>query len=177
DPLTHLVRNAIDHGIEAPAERVARGKPAEGRLALFAFHEGGKVHIEIADDGGGIDPERVRAKALKAQLITPEQAERLNPDELVRLIFLPGFLTAERVTQFSGRGVGMDVVLTNIEKIGGTVAIDSRPGQGTTVRMKIPLTLAIIPALTITSGSERYAIPQVNLLELVRLEGDEAGRG
>jgi two-component system chemotaxis sensor kinase CheA len=177
DPLTHLVRNAIDHGLEAPAERARRGKPAEGRLALFAFHEGGKVHIEIADDGAGIDPERVRAKALKAQLITPEQAERLNNEESIRLIFLPGFSTADRVTQFSGRGVGMDVVLTNIEKIGGTVAIDSRPGQGTTVRMKIPLTLAIIPALTITSGRERYAIPQVNLLELVRLDGDDAGRG
>jgi two-component system chemotaxis sensor kinase CheA len=177
DPLTHLVRNAIDHGIESPTERSARGKPAEGRLALFAFHEGGKVHIEIADDGAGIDPERVRAKAQKAQLITAEQAERLNNEELLRLIFLPGFSTADRVTQFSGRGVGMDVVLTNIEKIGGTVAIDSRPGQGTTVRMKIPLTLAIIPALTITSGRERYAIPQVNLLELVRLEGDQAGRG
>jgi two-component system chemotaxis sensor kinase CheA len=177
DPLTHLVRNAIDHGIETPAERAIRGKPAEGRLALFAFHEGGKVHIEIADDGSGIDPERVRAKALKAQLITAEQAERLNHEKLIRLIFLPGFSTADRVTQFSGRGVGMDVVLTNIEKIGGTVAIDSRPGQGTTVRMKIPLTLAIIPALTITSGGERYAIPQVNLLELVSLDGDNAGRG
>jgi two-component system, chemotaxis family, sensor kinase CheA len=177
DPLTHLVRNAVDHGIEPPAERLARGKAAEGRLALHASHEGGKVIIEIADDGGGIDPQRVRAKAIQAKLVTPEQADRLNDRELVNLIFLPGFSTADRVTQFSGRGVGMDVVRTNIEKIGGTVDVESRPGRGTTVKMKIPLTLAIIPALTVTSGGDRYAIPQVSLLELVRLEGETAQRG
>jgi len=177
DPLTHLVRNAIDHGIEPPSERLARGKAAEGRLALHAFHEGGKVIIEIADDGTGIDPQRIRSKAIQAKLVTPEQADRLNDRDLVNLIFLPGFSTADRVTQFSGRGVGMDVVRTNIEKIGGSVTIDSRPGEGATVRMKIPLTLAIIPALTITSAGDRYAIPQVSLLELVRLEGEQAQRG
>jgi len=177
DPLTHLVRNAVDHGIEPPAERLARGKAAEGRLALHAFHEGGKVIIEIADDGAGIDPRRIRAKAIQAKLVTPEQADRLNDRDLVNLIFLPGFSTADKVTQFSGRGVGMDVVRTNIEKIGGSVTIDSRPGEGTKVRMKIPLTLAIIPALTITSAGDRYAIPQVSLLELVRLEGEQAQRG
>jgi two-component system chemotaxis sensor kinase CheA len=177
DPLTHLVRNAIDHGIESPAERTARGKLAEGRLALHAFHEGGKVIIEIADDGGGIEPQRIRAKAIQAKLVTAEQADRLNDRELVNLIFLPGFSTADRVTQFSGRGVGMDVVRTNVEKIGGAVTIDSRPGRGTTVKMKIPLTLAIIPALTVTSNGDRYAIPQVSLLELVRLEGEQAHRG
>jgi two-component system chemotaxis sensor kinase CheA len=177
DPLTHLVRNAVDHGIEAPVERLARGKPAEGRLALHAFHEGGKVVIEIADDGGGIDPQRIRAKAIQAKLVTAEQAQRLNDRELVNLIFLPGFSTADKVTQFSGRGVGMDVVRTNIEKIGGMVTIDSRAGQGTTVKMKIPLTLAIIPALTVTSNGDRYAIPQVSLLELVRLEGEQAQPG
>jgi two-component system chemotaxis sensor kinase CheA len=177
DPLTHLVRNAIDHGIETPAERLARGKAAEGRLALHAFHEGGKVIIQIADDGGGIDPQRIRAKAIRAKLLTPEQADRLNDRELVNLVFLPGFSTTDQVTQFSGRGVGMDVVRTNIEKIGGTVTLESRPGRGTTVKMKIPLTLAIIPALTITSGGDRYAIPQVSLLELVRLEGEQAERG
>jgi two-component system chemotaxis sensor kinase CheA len=177
DPLTHLVRNAIDHGIEPPAERLARGKAAEGRLALHAFHEGGKVIIEIADDGGGIDPQRVRAKAIQAKLVTPEQADRLNDRELVNLIFLPGFSTADRVTQFSGRGVGMDVVRTHVEKIGGTVSVESRPGQGTTVKLKIPLTLAIIPALTVTSAGDRYAIPQVSLLELVRLEGEQAQHG
>ncbi len=177
DPLTHLLRNAIDHGIEPAAERLKRGKAAEGRLALHAFHEGGKVIIEIADDGAGIDPQRVRAKAVQANLVTPEQADRLNSRDLVNLIFLPGFSTADQVTQFSGRGVGMDVVRINIEKIGGTVTIDSRPGEGTTIRMKIPLTLAIIPALTITSAGDRYAIPQVSLLELVRLEGEQAIRG
>lgn len=177
DPLTHLLRNAIDHGIEPPAERLARGKAAEGRLSLHASHEGGKVLIEMIDDGGGIDPQRVRHKALQAKLLTAEQADRLSERELVNLIFLPGFSTADRVTQFSGRGVGMDVVRTNVEKIGGTVTVDSRPGRGATVKLKIPLTLAIIPALTITSGGDRYAIPQVNLLELVRLEGEQAVRG
>jgi two-component system, chemotaxis family, sensor kinase CheA len=176
DPLTHLVRNAVDHGIEPPAQRVAHGKPAEGRLALYAFHEGGKVIIEIADDGGGIDPQRVRARAIQAKLVTPEQADRLSDQELLNFIFLPGFSTADKVTQFSGRGVGMDVVRTNIEKIGGTVNLESRTGQGTTVKMKIPLTLAIIPALTVTSDGDRYAIPQVSLQELVRLEG-RAQRG
>jgi two-component system chemotaxis sensor kinase CheA len=144
---------------------------------LHAFHEGGKVIIEIADDGGGIDPLRVRAKAIQANLVTAEQASRLNDQELVNLVFLPGFSTSDQVTQFSGRGVGMDVVRTNVEKIGGAVTIESRPGRGATVKMKIPLTLAIIPALTIASGGDRYAIPQVSLLELVRLEGEQAQRG
>jgi two-component system chemotaxis sensor kinase CheA len=177
DPLTHLIRNAVDHGIEPPAQRQAQGKPAEGRIMLHAFHEGGKVIIEIADDGSGIDGQRVRAKAIQNKLITAEQADRLNESELVNLVFLPGFSTADKVTQFSGRGVGMDVVRTNVEKIGGAVTLESRPGGGTTVKMNIPLTLAIIPALTITSAGDRYAIPQVSLLELVRLEGEQAQRG
>jgi len=177
DPLTHLVRNAIDHGIELPVLRAAQGKAPEGRLVLHAFHEGGKVLIEISDDGAGIDPQRIRDKALQLKLIAPEQADRLNERELLNLVFLPGFSTNDRITQLSGRGVGLDVVRTNIEKIGGTVNIESRPGRGTTVKMKIPLTLAIIPALTVTSGGDRYAIPQVNLLELVRLEGEQALRG
>lgn len=177
DPLTHMIRNAVDHGIEPPQDRAARGKLAEGRLYLHAFHEGGKVIIEITDDGGGIDPARVRQKAIAAKLITPEQAARMSERELVNLVFLPGFSTADTVTHFSGRGVGMDVVRTNIEKIGGTVDVESRPGRGTTVKMKIPLTLAIIPALTITTGGDRYAIPQVSLLELVRLDGEQAQKG
>jgi two-component system chemotaxis sensor kinase CheA len=177
DPLTHLVRNSIDHGIELPADRQTRGKNPEGRLRLHAFHEGGKVIIELSDDGGGIDPVRVRDKAINVKLITSDQAARMSERDLINLIFLPGFSTAERVSNFSGRGVGMDVVRTNIEKIGGTVDVESRLGQGTTVRMKIPLTLAIIPALTVTSGGDRYAIPQVSLLELVRLEGEQALRG
>jgi two-component system chemotaxis sensor kinase CheA len=177
DPLTHMVRNAVDHGIERPAERTAKGKPAEGRLLLHAFHEGGKVIIEIADDGGGIDPIRIRDKAIQSGLVTSEQVARMTENELVALVFLPGFSTADRVTQFSGRGVGMDVVRTNIERIGGTVDIDSRLGRGTTVRMKIPLTLAIIPALIVATGGDRYAIPQVSLQELVRLEGEQARKG
>jgi len=177
DPLTHLVRNAIDHGIESPEERLAAGKPPEGRLFLRAFHEGGQVNIEISDDGAGIDLERVKQKALEKGLIAPDQAARLNDREVLNLLFLPGFSTAEKVTNVSGRGVGMDVVKTNIEKIGGTVDIQNRVGHGTTVKIKIPLTLAIIPALVVTSGGNRYAIPQVSLLELVRLEGEQARKG
>src|SRR5262245_32533154 len=154
DPLTHMVRNAVDHGIESPAERAARGKETEGRLLLHAFHEGGKVVIELTDDGGGIDPQRVRDKAVQSALIAPEQAARMTDRELVNLIFLPGFSTTDRVTQFSGRGVGMDVVRTNIEKIGGTVDVESQVGLGTTVKMKMPLQLAIIHALTVTRGGD-----------------------
>ncbi len=172
DPLTHMVRNAVDHGIESPAERLSRGKPAEGHLLLRASHQGGKVIVELIDDGGGIDPNRVRDKATAANLITADQAASRSSRELVNLVFLPGFSTVDRVTQFSGRGVGMDVVRTNIEKVGGSVEIDSRLGQGTTLRMTIPLTLAIIPALTVSCGGDRYAIPQVSLLELVYLDSE-----
>src|SRR5262249_920823 len=138
---------------------------------------GGKVIIEISDDGAGIDVNRVRDKAIAQKIVSPEVAARMSRSELLRLIFLPGFSTADRVTQFSGRGVGMDVVRTNIEKIGGTVDVESTPGQGTTIRTKIPLTLAILPALIVTSGGERFAIPQVSLLELLRLEADQARQG
>jgi chemotaxis protein histidine kinase CheA len=177
DPLTHLARNAVDHGIEAPEKRLAAGKPPQGRLFLRAFHEGGQVNIEISDDGAGIDLERLKHKSLEKGLLTPDQAARMSDRELLNLIFLPGVSTAEKVTNVSGRGVGMDVVKTNIEKIGGTVDIQSRVGQGTTLKIKIPLTLAIIPALMVTSGGDRYAIPQVSLLELVRLEGEQARKG
>ena len=177
DPLTHMIRNAVDHGIETPEARQECGKPPEGRLRIVAFHEGGKVIIEITDDGGGIDLDRVREKAIIAKLVSPDDAARMSPRELLGLLFLPGFSTTDRVTQFSGRGVGMDVVRTNIEKIGGTVDIESSPGRGTTIRTKIPLTLAIIPALIVVCGGERYAIPQVNLLELVWLDADQAQRG
>jgi len=173
DPLTHVVRNSVDHGIESPAVRIAAGKPAEGLITLRAFHEGGQINIEISDDGAGIDPARVRNKAVQRGLVTPDQAARMSDHEVVKLIFLPGFSTAETITNVSGRGVGMDVVKTNIEKIGGTVDIQSTHGAGTSLRIRIPLTLAIIPALMITTGGERFAIPQVNLLELVRLEGEQ----
>jgi two-component system chemotaxis sensor kinase CheA len=174
DPLTHLVRNSVDHGIELPDDREKAGKNRTGRLILRAFHEGGQVNIEISDDGAGLNRERIRQKAIERGLITAEQAARMPEREVFNLIFLPGFSTAEKVTNVSGRGVGMDVVKTNVEKIGGVVDVQSSPGRGTTVRVKIPLTLAIIPALVVTCGGERYAIPQVSLLELVRLEADHA---
>ena len=176
DPLTHLIRNCVDHGIEPPDARVAAGKPAAGRLQLQAFHESGYVNIEITDDGAGIDPERLKKKALDLGLIAPERCSRLSDSEAINLIFLPGFSTAPAVTRLSGRGVGMDVVKTDIEKVGGTVDVHSRLGVGTTFKLKIPLTLAIIPALIVTSGGDRYAIPQMSLLELVRLEGEQAHR-
>ena len=171
DPLTHLVRNSCDHGIERPEVRTRSGKPAQGRILLRAYHEGGQVNIEITDDGGGINVHKTRAKAVEKGLIRAEQAERMGERETLSLIFHPGFSTAEQVTNVSGRGVGMDVVKSNIEKIGGLVDITSRLGEGTTVRLKIPLTLAIIPGLVVTSGAERFVIPQVSLLELIRLEG------
>jgi two-component system chemotaxis sensor kinase CheA len=174
DPLTHLVRNAVDHGIEAADAREAAGKPREGTLTLRAFHEGGQVNVEIGDDGGGIDPEKIRRKAIERGLVTTEQAARLGDREVLNLIFAPGFSTAEQVTNVSGRGVGMDVVKTNIERIGGSVDVSSEVGAGTTFRVRIPLTLAIIPALIVRSDGDRYAIPQVSLLELVGLEGETA---
>jgi chemotaxis protein histidine kinase CheA len=177
DPLTHVIRNAVDHGIEAPEQRSAAGKSTEGRVSLRAYHEGGQVNIEISDDGAGIAVDRVKRKAVDRGLITPEHAARMGEREALNLIFLPGLSTAEKVTNVSGRGVGMDVVKTNLEKISGTIDIHSQPGQGTMLKIKIPLTLAIIPALIITSAGDRYAIPQISLLELVRLEGDEAKRG
>lgn len=173
DPLTHILRNAIDHGIELPEKRVARGKSATGYFSLKAYHEGGQVTIEVSDDGGGIDPERVKSKAVEKGLITAEHAARMEDQEAVQLIFLPGFSTADKITNISGRGVGMDVVKTNIEKVGGIIDVNSRLGRGTTMKIKIPLTLAIIPALIVNCGGDRYAIPQVNLLELVRLEGEQ----
>ncbi len=174
DPLTHVIRNCVDHGIESPDEREAAGKPRCGTIWTRAFHEGGQVNIEIADDGAGVNPERVKAKALRNGLISAEQAAKMSEDQLANLIFAPGFSTAQGVSTVSGRGVGMDVVKTNIEKIGGTVDLANRPGKGLTLRIKIPLTLAIIPALIVECAGEQFAIPQVNLLELVRLEGDQA---
>lgn len=173
DPLTHIVRNTVDHGIESPEEREALGKDPEGLLLLRASHEGGQVNIEISDDGRGISIEPLKAKGIERGFITAETAARMSDSEIVQLIFRPGFSTAGQVSNVSGRGVGMDVVKTNVERIGGTVDIKTEPGVGTTFKIKIPLTLAIIPALTVTCDDNRYAIPQVNLLELVRLEGQD----
>lgn len=174
DPLTHMVRNSVDHGIESPSTRRSVGKPEQGNVALRAYHEGGQVNIEITDDGAGIDPARVAAKAVEKGVVTAEEARRMSQRELVNLVFAPGFSTAEEVSNLSGRGVGMDVVRTSIERIGGSVDIVSELGTGTTTKIKIPLTLAIIPALMVGAGNQRFAIPQVSLLELVRLDAADA---
>ena len=175
DPLTHLVRNAVDHGIEGPQEREAKGKPAEGTLTLRAYHEGGHVIVEVGDDGNGMDPAKIATVAIERGVVSREQAAVMDRREILNLVFRPGFSTAEKVTNVSGRGVGMDVVKTNIERIGGAVEVLSTLGRGTTWRLTIPLTLAIIQALTIECGNERYVIPQVAVHELVYLDG-HAGR-
>ncbi len=174
DPLTHAVRNSLDHGIESPDVRVAAGKDPEGTLKLKASQEGSHVVIEVSDDGAGIAVEKVRQKAIERGLITPDRAAHLVERELLQLIFLPGFSTAAAVTNVSGRGVGMDVVRTNVEKIGGKVEIDSRAGKGTTLRLRIPLTLAIIPALIVHSLRQSFALPQGALSELVHIPPEQA---
>jgi two-component system chemotaxis sensor kinase CheA len=174
DPLTHAVRNSLDHGIEPPEVRQAAGKNPEGILKLRAAQEGSHVIIEVSDDGAGIAVEKVRQKAVERGLITPDRVAHLAERELLQLIFLPGFSTAAAVTNVSGRGVGMDVVRTNVEKIGGKVEIDSRAGKGTTLRLRIPLTLAIIPALIVRSVNQSFALPQGALSELVHIPPEQA---
>ncbi len=174
DPLTHAVRNALDHGIEAPAVREAAGKPAQGVLRLRAAQEGSHVLIDVADDGAGIPVERIRQKAIERGLISIDRAAQLSDRELLQFIFVPGFSTAAAVTNVSGRGVGMDVVRTNVERIGGKVEIDSRAGRGTTLRLRIPLTLAIIPALIVRSLEQSFAVPQGALSELVHISPEQA---
>ena len=173
DPLTHMVRNSADHGIETPAVRRAAGKPEMGKVRLNAYHEGGHVIICIEDDGAGISIERVRQKAVKNGLVGERDSARLSDKEILAFVFLPGFSTAEKITSVSGRGVGMDVVKTQIERIGGMVDLSSKPGGGTTVRIKIPLTLAIISALVVESGGLSLAIPQLGVVELVRLQAED----
>ncbi len=177
DPLTHLVRNAVDHGIESPDERVAAGKPAKGTLTLRAYHAGGQVMVEVRDDGRGVNAEKVAASAIRKGLRTQEQVDAASPQDMLQMVFLPGFSTAEKVTNVSGRGVGMDVVKTKIEEIGGNVEIESTAGQGTTCRLRIPLTLAIMPTLTVACGGDLYAVPQVNLVELVALDAGKEDSG
>ena len=174
DPLTHAVRNSLDHGIEPPEVRQAAGKDPEGTLKLRASQEGSHVVIEVSDDGAGIAVEKIRQKAIERGFITPDRAAQLAERELLQLIFVPGFSTAAAVTNVSGRGVGMDVVRTNVEKIGGKVEIDSRTGKGTTLRMRIPLTLAIIPALIVRSLHQSFALPQGALSELVHIPPEQA---
>jgi two-component system chemotaxis sensor kinase CheA len=171
DPLTHLVRNAVDHGIEEPDTRVASGKSAEGTLTLRAYHEGGHVAVEVADDGAGLNVDRIAQKAIENGLLRPEQIPNMDKRDIMAMVFTPGFSTAAKVTNVSGRGVGMDVVKTNIENIGGAVSVDSTPGEGTVWRLTIPLTLAIIQALTVDCGDQRYVVPQVAVLELVFIDG------
>jgi two-component system chemotaxis sensor kinase CheA len=176
DPLTHAVRNSLDHGIELPEVRQAAGKDPEGTLKLRASQEGSHVIIEVSDDGAGIAVEKVRLKAIERGVVTPERAAQLGERELLQLVFLPGFSTAAAVTNVSGRGVGMDVVRTNVEKIGGKVEIDSRTGMGTTLRLRIPLTLAIIPALIVRSVNQSFALPQGSLSELVHIPPEQAAK-
>jgi two-component system chemotaxis sensor kinase CheA len=171
DPLTHLVRNAVDHGIQDPETRIAAGKNPEGTLTLRAYHEGGHVAVDVADDGAGLNIDRIAQKAIENGILRADQIAAMDKRDIMALVFQPGFSTAAKVTNVSGRGVGMDVVKTNIERIGGTVSVDSTLGEGTVWRLNIPLTLAIIQALTVDCGDQRYVIPQVAVLELVYIDG------
>ena len=173
DPLTHLIRNCCDHGVEMPAQREKRGKAATGTILVQAFHEAGKINILIKDDGGGINSQAVREKAISSGFRTEEELDSMTPKELAALILLPGFSTAKKVSDVSGRGVGMDVVKNSLEQFSGILDLDSKEGEGTTVTLQLPLTLAIIPCLIVIVHGARYAIPQVNLEELVCLYDDD----
>jgi two-component system chemotaxis sensor kinase CheA len=175
DPLTHLLRNALDHGLEAAAERAERGKPERGRLSLRAQAGRGRVLIELEDDGRGIDLDDVRAAAVRRGVLAAEQAEALSEREALELIFQPGVSTASGVTDLSGRGVGLDVVRTNIERLGGHIEVETRPGAGTRFRIDLPLTLAIVPALVVSAGGEAFAVPQASVIEVVRFKPGERG--
>jgi two-component system chemotaxis sensor kinase CheA len=174
DPLTHLIRNSVDHGVELPEKRKSRGKNEEGKIVIKSYHEGGQVTIEINDDGNGINPQIVSDKAVQKGLYTLEQVQKLTPKQVLNIIFLPGFSTAEQVTNISGRGVGMDVVKSNIEKIGGSVDVSSNLGAGSTFKLRIPLTLAIVSVIVVQSEGDTFAIPQISLVELVRLGNDDS---
>ena len=173
DPLTHIIRNSMDHGLETPEERLAAGKNAEGKLEIKAYHETGKVIIAINDDGRGIDTEKVGQKALEKGLISNNDLMKMSEKELTNLIFKPGFSTNDEVTEISGRGVGMDVVLTNLNKLGGVVDLNSTPGKGTQLKISLPLTLAIMPSLLVSACETTLAIPQVNLIQIVRVPTNE----
>jgi two-component system chemotaxis sensor kinase CheA len=176
DPLTHMVRNSADHGLETPAERAASGKPETGTIRLSAYHEGGHIIICIADNGRGLNTEKIKAKALQNNLVTEAELEKMTEAQIHKFIFAPGFSTAAAVTSVSGRGVGMDVVRTNIDQIGGTIDIKSVAGEGSSVTIKIPLTLAIVSALIVEAGGDRFAIPQLSVVELVRARANSEHR-
>jgi two-component system chemotaxis sensor kinase CheA len=176
DPLTHMVRNSVDHGIELPAARIASGKPVLGTITLSARHLAGQVVIEISDDGKGLAGEKIAASALAKGMITAEQLQSMSEYDKLALIFLPGVSTAEKLSSVSGRGVGMDVVKTNLDKLGGKVEIESAVGKGSSFRIKLPLTLAIIPSLLVSDSGERFAIPQVSVGELIRIPANQIAR-
>jgi two-component system chemotaxis sensor kinase CheA len=176
DPLTHMVRNSADHGLETPAERLAAGKPEQGTIRLSAYHEGGHIIICIADNGRGLNSEKIKAKAVAHGLVTEAELEKMTEAQIHKFIFAPGFSTATVVTSVSGRGVGMDVVRTNIDQIGGTIDIKSVAGEGSAVTIKIPLTLAIVSALIVEAGGDRFAIPQLSVVELVRARANSEHR-
>jgi two-component system chemotaxis sensor kinase CheA len=176
EPMTHLVRNAVDHGIVAPASRVAAGKPEQGTIKLNAYYQANQVAIEISDDGGGIDPQRVADKALASGIVTREKLAAMDESEILNLIFEPGFSTAAQVTEVSGRGVGLDVVKTVLERMKGTVSVHTRLGEGTTFQLRVPMTLAIIKALMFRAGTQVFAVPIGNVLEITRASTDEIHR-
>jgi two-component system chemotaxis sensor kinase CheA len=176
DPLTHMVRNSADHGLETPAERVACGKPEQGTIRLSAYHEGGHIIICIADNGRGLNTDRIKAKAISNGLVSEADLEKMTEAQIHKFIFAPGFSTASQVTSVSGRGVGMDVVRTNIDQIGGTIDVKSVAGEGSSVTIKIPLTLAIVSALIVEAAGDRFAIPQLSVVELVRARANSEHR-
>ncbi|EHR01149.1 chemotaxis protein histidine kinase-like protein [Bradyrhizobium sp. WSM471] len=176
DPLTHMVRNSADHGLETPAERLAGGKGEQGTIRLSAYHEGGHIIICIADNGRGLNTDRIKAKAISSGLVSEAELEKMSEAQIHKFIFAPGFSTAAAITSVSGRGVGMDVVRTNIDQIGGTIDIKSVAGEGSSVTIKIPLTLAIVSALIVEAAGDRFAIPQLSVVELVRARANSEHR-
>jgi two-component system chemotaxis sensor kinase CheA len=173
DPLIHMVRNSADHGIERPEARLAAGKPAQGVITLNAFHRGNRIVIQVTDDGKGLDPDRIRQKAIDRGLVNQGDAERLSSQQIYNLIWEPGFSTAEQVTEISGRGMGMDIVKSKIEELNGTVDIESVPGQGATLTIKLPLTMAILPSLMAEVGDGIFALPIESVVEIVRFGADK----
>ncbi len=174
DPLVHVIRNAVDHGIETPQERLAKGKDASGQLELRAIHEAGGVSIEVTEDGRGIDPDALKRKAVEKGLLTPEAAAGMSEEAAFQLVFLPGLTTAAKVTDVSGRGVGMDVVRSNVRNLHGTIEIRSKQGQGTTFRIKLPTSLMISKSILLEAGTQEYILPLSNIRDMVKMPAEEA---